>query len=199
MYQYLTGKLIEKTPTSAVVEVGGVGYLLQVPVSTYSALPESGERVKIWTHLAVREDAHILFGFATEDEREMFRLLISVSGIGPKTAVGILSGAAMTEFKRAIIEGSLAFLTGIPGIGRKTAERLVIELREKLVVDKRAAASLTALKGADSEVVEDSLRALIELGYRRQNAREAIEKVLQGAAKNELSVPELVRASLKHI
>ncbi len=200
MYQYLTGKLVEKLGAGIVLEVGGVGYFLSVPLSTYAALPEPGAQVRILTHFVVREDAHTLYGFLTEEERQMFRLLISVSGIGPKMGLTVLSGISLPDLRRAIIEGSLPVLTHISGIGRKTAERVIVELREKIVLEERRTPLAAKAKNAGEEsVIEDSLRALIELGYRKQNATEAIEKALQQSQSEKLSVSDLIRTSLKYV
>ncbi|MFA6599997.1 MAG: Holliday junction branch migration protein RuvA [Candidatus Omnitrophota bacterium] len=200
MYQYLAGKLIEKTPTHLTLDVNGVGYRVLIPISTYAALPATTEMVRILTHLVVREDAHLLYGFATEEERKIFRLLLSVSGIGPKMATTILSGIPVPELKRAIAEGSLVVLTGISGIGKKTAERLIIELREKMVVEDRAVGTTSASgEGPLQGISEDAVGALVELGYRKAGAREAVQKAMtmNGAAK--LSVSDLIRAALKYV
>ena len=198
MYQYLTGKLMEKSPTGVVLDVSGVGYQLQIPISTFSALPEIGQNVRILTHFVVREDAHVLYGFLTEEERHFFRLLLSVTGIGPKMATTILSGCSLPELKKAIVDGSLHVLTGISGIGRKTAERMIVELREEVVLEERRAPQTSMGSKVLDTLVEDSLRALVELGYRRQNAKEAIQKVLATSGSG-LSVPDLIRESLKHV
>ncbi len=191
---------MEKNPTSMIIEVGGIGFHLQIPLSTYEMLPEVCQTVRILTHFMVREDSHTLYGFLTEEERRLFKLLISVSGIGPKTAITALSGISIMELKHAIVEGAVHVLTGISGIGRKTAERMVVELREKLVVD--ANPSFPALTGKNPErqtLIEDSLQALVALGYRRQSAKEAIQKVLKTPDAEQYSVEDLIRASLKHV
>lgn len=200
MYSYLSGRLVEKLPTAVVIDVQGVGYHVQIPVSTFSALPSLGETVKLLTHFVVREDHQALYGFATAEERDMFRLLMSVSGIGPKMAVTVLSGIAIEELKKAIIDGSLVVLTQISGIGRKTAERIIVELREKIVLDKRSAGTpLTELVRANEQLVDDSVQALVSLGYKKQSAKEAVQKVLcqPDSAKN--SVQELIRSALKFV
>lgn len=202
MYEYLSGRLIEKTALAAILDIGGVGYQVQIPLSTFAALPELGQPVRLWTHFVVREDAQILYGFFTQEERQLFRLLISVSGIGPKSAATVLSGLAPEDLKRAIVEGNLALLTAVPGIGRKTAERLVVELREKVVVEQHSGAGPSpSLKkgGGENQLVEDSLSALVELGYRKQNAQEAIKKALKNLEEGRYSVSDLVRASLQCI
>jgi len=200
VYQYLTGRLVEKTPASVVLDVGGVGYHLLISVSTHEALPPLGQSVTVLTHFVVREDAHILYGFFQEEERSLFRLLMSVTGIGPKMAITILSGLTVPELKRAIVEGSLHVLSGISGVGRKTAERIVVELREKVVLEeRREGLPLTVPSNAQDQLVEDSLRALIQLGYRKQNAKEAVQKALKNAPAGKHSVEELIRESLKHV
>jgi len=199
MYDYLTGTLIEKTPVSVVLEVGGIGYALHIPVSTFSVLPAIGEKVKLLTHFVVREDAQVLYGFISEDERDLFRSLISVSGIGPKIAMAMLSGRSVVEVKQAIVEGSLVFLTGISGIGRKTAERIVVELREKIIIEKRVSTAETLATTTTNMLFDDSLQALMELGYRRQSAKEAIQRALGQSKDDSMTVSDLIRASLKHV
>ncbi|MBN1687476.1 MAG: Holliday junction branch migration protein RuvA [Candidatus Omnitrophica bacterium] len=198
MYCYLTGKLIEKTPIRVVLETGGIGYQLLVPVSTSGVLPALGENIRLLTEFVVREDSQTLFGFATEEERQMFRLLLSVSGIGPKLAITVLSGKLIADLKRSIVNGDLVSLTGIPGIGKKTAERIIVELREKVVLDERQKQTFVS-QGMDESLIEDSVRALIELGYRKQNAKEAVGKVLRQSQDKSLTASEIIRASLKYV
>lgn len=198
MYQYLSGNLVEKTAASAVLDVQGVGYYVQIPLSTFSELPELGRPVKLLVHFVVREDAQILYGFLSEEERQVFRLLLSVSGVGPKTALTVLSGITLSELKRAIIDGDVAVLTAVPGIGRKTSERLVVELREKITSDdKKKTGSALAKMSEQDRLMEDSLQALLELGYKKQNAQEAIRKAVKTLDAGKYSVPDLIRASLK--
>ena len=200
MYHYLSGRLIEKTAASAVVEAGGVGYYLSIPVSTFTALPEIGQSVKILTYFVVREDVQQLYGFFTEEERQLFRLLLSVSGIGPKTGLTVLSGVSIHDLKRAILDNDLVLLTSVPGVGRKTAERLVVELREKIVVDEKRGAGLPRGKmPQQDDLIEDSLRALVELGYRKQNAQDAVRKAVKSLEGEKISVPDLIRVALKYV
>ena len=200
MYEYLNGRLVEKTALAAILDLGGVGYQVQIPLSTFAALPELGQPVRLWTHFVVREDAQILYGFFTQEERQLFRLLISVSGIGPKSAATVLSGLAPNDLKRAIVDGNLALLTAVPGIGKKTAERLIVELREKVVVEQHAGTGPSLKKGSgENQLVEDSLSALVELGYRKQNAQEAVKKALKNLEEGRYSVSDLVRAALQCI
>ena len=148
----------------------------------------------------MREDAQLLFGFATEEERSLFRHLIGVTGIGAKLAVTVLSGLGISELKRAIVEGSIPALQSISGIGRKTAERLVVELREKIVVEGAAVELKSPVDlNTDEALVHDSLQALVSLGYSKQNARTAIQKVLARQNGNRLNPELLIRASLKHM
>lgn len=200
MYEFLSGKIVRKDPTHLVLEVGDIGFELTIPLSTFHSLGKVGEEVRVLTHLLVREDAHQLCGFSTEEERNLFRLLISVNGIGPKMALTVLSGIGAAEFRKAIVEGSLTVLTAISGIGRKTAERLIVELREKvLLLEPRLEAAVLARTPVEERLVEDSLQALISLGYRRGDAKRAVQKVLTEKGRDSYSVEDLIRASLKYI
>lgn len=199
MYDFLAGKIARKEPTRLVLEVGGIGFELLIPISTFHSLPAPGEEMRILTHFQVREDSHQLFGFRTEEERSIFRLLLSVTGIGPKMSLAILSGIGTAELRQAIIQGSIPALTGISGIGRKTAERLIVELREKILLLEPKADAVTVRLAANDQLVEDSIQALISLGYRRPEAKKALQKVLSEKNGGSLSVEELIRASLKYI
>ncbi len=201
MYDFLAGRIVRKGPTHLVLDVGGVGYELAIPLSTFHALTKSEEETRILTHFHVREDNHQLFGFATEEERSLFRLVLSVTGIGPKMGLAILSGIGTAELRKAIVEGSIPTLTAISGIGRKTAERLIVELREKIVLlePKAGAAVSTAKNALDERLVEDSIQALISLGYKPLDAKRALQKVLAERGSHEFSVEDLIRASLKYI
>ena len=199
MYSFLSGILAEKSPTSVTVDVQGIGFQLMVPLSTSQRLPTLGEKVKLLTHHVVREDAQLLFGFVTEEERSLFKLLLSVSGIGPKLAITVLSGLGIGELKRAIVDGSVPTLTSISGIGRKTAERLIVELREKVVLESRTEEKPLGSISKSDVLIEDSLKALISLGYTKQNAKAAIQKVLQSRNRERLSAELLIRESLKQI
>lgn len=199
MYHYLSGKLIEKSPTAVVIDAGGVGYDVLIPVSTYSSLPALGEFVKLLTHFVVREDAQLLYGFATDEERKMFRHLISISGIGPKIATTALSGILVEDLKMAIKEGNLAVLTSISGIGKKTAERMVIELREKMIIEGGKNSSGTkGMAPTVSSEAEDATQALIALGYSKNQAQIAVDKVIRSQSE-KLPVDKLVRVALKYV
>ena len=193
MIAHLTGKLLEKQTNSAIVDVAGVGYDVTIPLSTFYELGEIGSDVSLRVHTHVREDAIQLFGFKSGRERDLFLRLIGVQGVGPKLAITMLSGMSADEMVLAIRKEDLAKLTGIPGVGRKTAERLVVELRDKMADLGESKASAEALP-ADS-VFDDALSALINLGYQRA----AAEKALNAAAKEgtEITVQKLLRRSLQ--
>lgn len=200
MYSFLAGILAEKSPTAVTIDVNGIGFQLLIPLSTSQKLPSAGEKVKLLTHHVVREDAQLLFGFLSEEERSLFKLLLGVSGIGPKSALTVLSGLGIRELKKAIVAGSVPALTAIPGIGRKTAERLIIELREKVVIEGRLDSDgLPAVPSKHEALVQDSLRALVSLGYSKQNAKVAIQKVLAQRGNARLNAESLIRESLKEI
>jgi holliday junction DNA helicase RuvA len=193
MIASVTGKLIRKSPTWIVVESGGIGFHISIPVSSYDAFGETGMDIRVLTHLHVREDALQLFGFASEAERRLFLLLISVSGIGPKLAQGILSGIAVGDFERAVRDNDLASLTRVPGIGKKTAERLVLELKEKIGEAETPAGQ--AAPADRSPMEEEAVLALVSLGYRRAPAQEAVRKTLKQDAS--LSLEETLRRVLR--
>lgn len=183
----LAGTLLEKHPPAVLVDVGGVGYELDVPMSTFYHLPALGERVTLLTHLAVREDAHQLYGFGTAAERDAFRQLIRVSGVGARTALAVLSGMSVEELAQAIALQEAGRLTRVPGIGRKTAERLLLELKGRLA---------PALPGtaATGDGGADILRALLALGYSEKEAAAAVRQVPAGTA-----VSDGIRIALKSL
>lgn len=195
MIGFLRGRLALKQPPALMVEVNGVGYELEAPMSTFYALPSAGETVALFTHLVVRDDAHILFGFGTDGERRLFRGLLKVSGVGPKIALGILSGASVEDFRRIIEAEDTAMLTRIPGIGRKTAERVIIEMRDsvqKLFAPAGAAADGAAAAPASSPQGE-AFAALIALGYKPPE----VARLLKAADEPGLSTTEIIRRALK--
>jgi len=198
MITFLDGTLVEALPTLIVVAVHGVGYQVQIPLSSFDKLPATGQSVKILTHLQVREDAHVLYGFMTAAERDLFRLLINhVSGIGPKTALDVLSGTSITAFKAAVVSSDVASLARTKGIGKKTAERIIVELKDKVGVAAawEAASSAHAPSGQDLQI-NDAVLALISLGYKQADAHKAVKQALLNAAGNADS-EELVRQGLK--
>jgi Holliday junction DNA helicase RuvA len=196
----LRGALRDRSSGSCVVEAGGVGYLIYISTHTAAALPAAEATVFLLTHQVVREDAVMLFGFAEPDERRLFELLIGVSGIGPKLAMAVLSGLKPGSLARAIRDENLAVLVAIPGVGRKTAERLVVELRDKLDViahaqDEPAAPGRGVLPR--SERFEDAVAALIRLGYSGPQAQDAVRKVAEGT--EGLTLEDLVRRALARL
>ena len=202
MIAHLSGKLIDRHATSVVLDVNGVGYEVTIPVTTFYDLEEAGQTVSLRIYTHVREDALQLFGFKTLRERELFQMLISVSGVGPKSAVAMLSGMSADEIITAIRTNNLARLTSIPGVGKKTAERLVLDLRDKMAalsspaLEEQAAAQ-TAAGAATSEdaLREDALSALTNLGYQRAAAEKAITQATQEGGG--LSVELILRRSLR--
>lgn len=183
----ITGQLIEKRPPTVVIDVHGLAYEVDVPMSTFFLLPATGSTVALHTHLVVREDAHLLFGFGTEEERQVFRQLLKISGVGARTALAVLSGLSVTELYQAVSTHDGARLIRIPGIGKKTAERLLLELRDRLVggVQPPPPGSAGSVRG-------DVLNALSALGYSDKEASAALAKV-----PGEASVPEAIRLALK--
>lgn len=196
MIAQLTGRLIHKSPEYSIIDVGGVGYQVHTPFSTFYELPETEQNVTLSIYTHIREDALQLFGFLTKDEKEIFQLLISVSGIGPKLAVNILSGITAEELKNALSNGNLAKLTAIPGIGKKTAERMVLELKDKVLkLQKTESAVPSRPTTAPDEVIEDAVSALVNLGYKRPQAEGALEKARKENPETDLEV--MIRGALK--
>jgi Holliday junction DNA helicase RuvA len=195
---FLEGTLAEALPTQIVVNVQGVGYQVLIPVSSYDRLPPPGSPVKILTHLTVREDAHILYGFFSSSERDLFRLLLHhVTGVGPKIALAVLSGLPVEMFKAAVVAGDIAAISKISGVGKKTAERIVLELKDKVGVAAEWEAS--SAKNAPSEAdarLHDATLALISLGYKQVEAHKAIRRV-QEISETRLTAEELIRQALK--
>jgi Holliday junction DNA helicase RuvA len=186
----ITGRLAEKNPPQILVDVNGVGYELEVPMSTFYGLPATGQTVSLATHLAVREDGHFLYGFASEDERATFRQLLKVAGIGARTALAVLSGLSVTDLAQAIALQESGRLIKIPGIGKKTAERLLLELRDKL---PKALPGLTAQAAAQpGDDRADIVNALLALGYNEKEALGAVKQLPDG-----VGVSDGIRQALK--
>ncbi len=177
----LVGQLAGKAPPQVLVDVGGVGYEVDVPMSTYFNLPAIGERVSLLTHFVVREDAQVLFGFLTAPERDAFRLLVRISGVGPRTALSVLSGLSVAELAQAVAAQDSARLVKVPGIGKKTAERLMLELKGKLGPDLSLPTSAAALTDAGSDIVQ----ALVALGYNEREAQAALKSLPAGVGVSE--------------
>ncbi|MGH7496259.1 MAG: Holliday junction branch migration protein RuvA [bacterium] len=196
MIARLHGRLLEKTPTRILLDVHGVGYEISIPLSTFEALGAAGEDATLLTHLHVREDALQLFGFATAKEKQLFQLLIAVTGVGPKVAQSILSGCEVPVFCRYIQHNDLAALTAIPGIGKKTAERLVMELRDR-IAPLLAPAEKTGAGKTPARVSEEALLALISLGYPHANAEKAMRQAL--VEHGDLPVEDLIKRALRYL
>ena len=184
----LSGILLEKNPPQLLLDVQGVAYEVDVPMSTFYNLPVLGERVTLWTHLVVREDAHLLFGFGSDSERRAFRQLLKISGVGARTALSVLSGLSVAELAQAVTMQETGRLTKIPGIGKKTAERLLLELKDKLGVDLTTTVGVSRAPPASSDI----LHALLALGYSDKEAVAAVKKLPEG-----LSVGDGIRQALK--
>ena len=185
----LSGMLLEKNPPHILLDVGGVGYEIDVPMSTFYNLPKIGEKVALFTQLIVREDAHLLYGFGTESERATFKQLLKVSGVGPKVGLAVLSGMSVNDLAEAVATQESGRLTKVPGIGKKTAERLLLELKDKLKVDVRiAVGGAPAIASSASDI----LNALMSLGYNEKEALYAIKQL-----PKEVTVSDGIRQALK--
>ncbi|MCG5517067.1 MULTISPECIES: Holliday junction branch migration protein RuvA [unclassified Ectothiorhodospira] len=197
----LRGVLVLKQPPQLMVEVNGVGYELEAPLSTFYELPQAGEEVILHTHLHVREDAHVLFAFASLDERALFRSLIRVSGVGAKMALAILSGMSAEAFHRCVMDNDLTTLTRLPGIGRKTAERLIIEMRDKVTAQIQAQGTLGGggtIPAGPTDPTGDAVAALVSLGYKPQEASRLVSKVEGESDSSEDMIRRALKATLKN-
>lgn len=198
MIASLSGILKIKTPTEVLIEVQGVGYAVSIPLSTFEKLGDTGSATTLLTYFHVREDALQLFGFATKEERFLFKLLISVSGIGPKIAQGILSGISAAELRHHIARENITALTAIPGVGKKTAERLIIELRDKIGKLELTTPSTATLSNQQEDTRQEALLALTSLGYNRQIAEKALRQVLTETNGTSLPLQELIKKALRY-
>ena len=200
MITYLAGKLSAALPTQAIVDVGGVGYEVLIPLSSYDRLPAVEQPIRILTHLHVREDAHILYGFMSAAERDLFRLLVNhVSGIGPKLALAVLSGMSVGNFKSAVVNNDVASLSKISGLGKKTAERIVLELKDKLGVSAVwEAASAAHAPTPEESQANEAVLALIALGYKQVDAHKTVRD-LQEKQPEIKTAEELVKTALKRM
>ena len=184
----LTGVIAEKSPPQVVIDVQGVGYVVDVPMSTFFNLPGLGERATLLTHLSIREDAHVLFGFLTAEERSTFRLLIKISGVGPKMALSLLSGMSVGDLAQAVSKQEAGRLVKVPGIGKKTAERLLLELKGKLSPDLSLPVSVA------NDAQADILQALVALGYSEKEAGSALKTL-----PSDIGVSEGIKLAMKHL
>lgn len=194
MIAQIKGRLVEKTPTYVVVDCGGVGYEINISLNTYSALGNE-ELCFLYTHFIVREDAQLLYGFKEKSERELFRLLISVSGVGASTAMMILSSLSPEDTKHAILSGDVNMLKSVKGIGAKSAERIIIDLRDK--ISRVEGGTVNSSVASNNTIKEEALSALVMLGFAKNPAEKAITKILSSG--EELTVEELIKKTLKNL
>ncbi|MEC8657923.1 MAG: Holliday junction branch migration protein RuvA [Verrucomicrobiota bacterium] len=198
MITYLNGILTEIIPGRLTIDVNGIGYEVLVPLSTSDKMLEEGQKYQILTHLHIREQEQTLFGFATSEERDLFRLLINrVSGIGPKLGLAILSGMSVDDFKNAVIGGNITGLSTISGLGKKTAERIILELKDKVGVTETWTAAKEDSSGPKS-IIHDAVLALISLGYKQAEALKAVNKI-KDSSPADISSDELIRSALRTI
>ncbi len=197
MYAYFRGELISSSRDNAIVDVGGVAYRLLISNSTYRQLPPAGSRVKLLAHLHVKEDVMQLFGFIEEEERQLFLLLLSISGVGPKLALAILSGLPVEDIQEAIMSNKPETLFGITGVGRKTAARIILELRDRILKLQQNRTGTTVASVSAASLSDDALQALLTLGFSRTSAQQAVARALE--AMDNPGVEDLVRESLQHI
>lgn len=197
MITRLTGIVLEKQPTEVVLDVNGVGYRVFVPLSVFAALPDCGQRAVLHTHFVVREDAQQLYGFIDRDERRLFQALIKVNGIGPRLGLAILSGMEMPVFVQSIHDGDTTALVRLPGVGKKTAERLVVEMRDRLKDWSVGEVSTATASGAAQHARHEAESALQALGYKPAQAEQAVKAVLK--AQPDLATEELIRHALKRM
>ena len=191
MIGYLTGKVITKKPTRILLDVNGVGYTVNISITTFEKLPDLKNETSLFIYTSVREDAIDLYGFFTPSEKEMFEMLINVSGIGPKLAQSVLSGIQVDELKQAIDEGNLSRIIAVPGIGRKTAERLLVELRDKM---DKLTEEFEAVSGAPSSIRSDAVAALVNLGYNQKTAEKTVRTILNSSPS--ITIEELIKEAL---
>ena len=194
MISYLSGKVVEKHPTSIIIDVGGVGYEVLIPLSSYDRLPSTGGECTVLTHHHIREDSEVLFGFMTDGERAMFKLLLATTGVGPKLALSALSGLSVNDLKAAIVTGDAKRLSSISGIGKKVAERLIVELKDKV----SAGGGFESVSGegdAGDSLSRDAILALTALGYKQEQASKMVLDVAK-SGKDANTVEEMVRRAL---
>ena len=208
MIHHLKGTLAELELTHAVIDCGGVGYFVSIPMSTYDRLPRPGAQVLLRTHLVVREDDWLLYGFASEEERVLFRLVVGVSGIGPKTALAVLSCLPVKNFAQALLDADVKLLSKINGVGKKTAERMVVELRDKVgslamggsrIGGPTPAQGLEDVAAEDGPVLMDACLALEALGYRPDTVRKTVKEIFAKAAPDKRSSEHLVKQALAEL
>jgi holliday junction DNA helicase RuvA len=193
MFEYIVGALTEAFPTKAIIETGGIGYAVNIPLSTYKKLPNIGSEVKIYLSLTIREDAHLLYGFFSKEERDLFLSVCEVSGIGPKTALSLIGHLEAADLYMAISQSQVSVLCKIPGVGKKTAERLVVELKDRIKVKNSPTSSLPK----ENSTSGDAISALINLGYNAIQAQKAVRSVLE--SKSSAGLSELITSALRQM
>ena len=195
MYDYIRGEIVTKSPTHIVIESAGIGYFVNIPLSTFDNIPNKGE-VKVYTQLFIRDELFTLFGFATIDERAIFKLLISISGIGPKIALAILSGSKLEDLKEAIVNDNVKFLSRIKGIGKKTAERIVLELKES--IKNISIIPATKEKAEKDQMIDDAIKALISLGHVQSTAEIAVNNAVKTFKFGKDDIGAFIRKALQN-
>ncbi len=197
MISHINGELVHKEPFRLTIESAGVGYEILCTQAAYNDAPLAGKLYKVFTRLIIREDSHTLYGFSSTDERQLFDQIISVSGIGPKTGLTIVSAIGVHDLKEALRTGDLIALKGIPGVGKKTAERLIVELRDKLLKDEFIPDNISSADGRTAQVRHEALSALMALGYSRADGEKAIRSVMKNDAEAAKKVESLLKAALR--
>jgi Holliday junction DNA helicase RuvA len=197
MYESIRGTLKDKAPNQAIVECGGIAYRLTIPLSSYTRLPACETVVSLFLSQVIREDAHTLFAFLQKEDRDLFETLLSISGIGPKTAAGIIGHMEVNAFQRAISTADIRLLSKLPGIGKKTAERLIIEMRDKFK-GKNKTIGTPVMTGGVGDLASDAINALVHLGYSAMDAQQAIQEVMN-TQKEETDLGRLITAALRRI
>ena len=199
MYDYIKGTLTSITPTKITINVNGIGYLLHIPLSAYCNLPQINSPVTCFTSFIIREDSHTLYGFLLKQERDLFEMVITVSGIGPKTGLTLIGHLDINHFNSAIASSNIRLISKVPGIGKKTAERLIIEMRDKIkIIEKDIIPSKSSINRSDDSYVSDALNALLNLGYNHIQAQKAINKAVE-ENKSENDIGKLISLALKKL
>jgi len=200
MYAYIKGELTQMAPAYAVVENNGIGYLIQIPANVFAKLPQLHQQVLLHTSYIVRELSHTLYGFLSAQERDLFEILMNVSGIGPKLALSIIGHLALPDLQRAISNADIPTLCRVPGIGKKTAERMIIELRDKLsdVCPKDISGMAIQINDPNTQKIRDAMNALVNLGYNQMTAQKAIKKTIKDMSE-DVDLPTLITTSLKNV
>lgn len=198
MYDYFTGILINASPSSLILETGGIGYKIAIPMSTFSKLAQPGQKLKIFISFVIREQSQTLYGFITADERDLFETFLSVAGVGPKTALALVGCLPLAQLQTAIQQQDILTLSKVPGVGKKTAERLIVELKDKLLKVHPCAGLESLAIPEGRQKIADAMSALTNLGYNQTSAKQALKKTLD-ENPHELDLATLITAALKHI